>query len=146
MFRISPRKLTMWTFITKLVHGKWCEPNIETVTSIKCVKICSHIPISGLRMEPGSMVCSLLPHRRSWGSGRWRCTWTTNSRQIPPTIQRYIPINVQQKDSNSSEDWVMGVSLAWVLLQVYFRASSRRHGRRRGQLARRGTKQLGEMG
>jgi hypothetical protein len=39
-------------------------------------------------------VRSLLPHRYSWGSGRWMCTWTTNSRQIPPAIQRYIPTNV----------------------------------------------------
>jgi hypothetical protein len=76
-------------------------------------------------------VRSLLLHRRSWGSGRWRCTWTANSRQIPPMIQRYIPTNVQRSVSNSSEDWVMGVSLAWVLLPIYFRASSRRRGWRR---------------
>jgi hypothetical protein len=79
-------------------------------------------------MEQGRKVRSLLPHRRSWGSGRWRCTWTANSRQIPPMIQRYIPINVQRSDSSSPEDWVMGVSLAWVLLPVHFRASSRRRG------------------
>jgi hypothetical protein len=58
------------------------------------------------------------------------CTWTANSRHIPPTIQRYIPTSVQWSDSNSSKDWVMGVSAAWVLLLAYFRASSRRRGRR----------------
>jgi hypothetical protein len=64
-------------------------------------------------------VRSLLPHRRSWGSGRWMCTCTANSRQNPPTIQRYIPINVQRNDSSSSEDGVMGGSLAWILFSVY---------------------------
>jgi hypothetical protein len=34
-----------------------------------------------------------------------------NSRHNPPTIQRYIPNNVQRNDSSSSEDGVMGGSL-----------------------------------
>jgi hypothetical protein len=67
----------------------------------------------GIRYVP------LLPHRRSWGSGRWMCTCTANSRHNPPAIQRYIPNNVQRHDSNSSEDRVMGGSLAWVLLPAY---------------------------
>jgi hypothetical protein len=74
-----------------------------------------------MRMDKRYKVRSLLPHRRSWGSGWWRCTWIANSRQIPPMVQRYIPTKVQRSVSNSSEDWVMGVSLAWVL-PVYFRA------------------------
>jgi hypothetical protein len=91
-----------------------------TVASIKSVKLCLHVPISGIQMEQKGTRCfSLLPHRRSWGSGRWMCTCTANGRHIPPTIQRYIPINGQRKDSNSSEDGVMGGSLAWVLLPVY---------------------------
>jgi hypothetical protein len=47
------------------------------------------------------------------------CTCIANSRHNPPTIQRYIPNNVQQKDSSSSEDGVMGVSLDWFLLSVH---------------------------
>jgi hypothetical protein len=47
------------------------------------------------------------------------CTCTDNNKQIPPTIQRYIPIIVQRNDSSSSEDGVMGGSLAWILLSVY---------------------------
>jgi hypothetical protein len=99
--------------------------------SINLIKLYLHVPRSGIQMEQRYKVRSLLPHRRSWGSGRWRCTWTANSKQIPPMIQRYIPTNVQRNDSNSSVGWVMHVSLAWVLLPVYFRASSRRRGRRR---------------
>jgi hypothetical protein len=90
-----------------------------------------HFPISGIQMEQKYKVHSLLPHRRSWGSGRSMCTWTANSIQIPPAIQRYIPINVQRNDSNSSEDWVMGVAVAQVPLPAFFRVSSRRRGRRR---------------
>jgi hypothetical protein len=74
-------------------------------------------------------VHSLPPHRRSWGSGRWMCTWTANSRQIPPAIQRYILTSVQWSDSNSPKNWVMGVSVARVLLPAYSRASSGRCGR-----------------
>jgi hypothetical protein len=58
------------------------------------------------------------------------CTWTANSRQIPPTIQRYIPINVQRSDSNSSEDWVMGVGVARFPPPAYLQASPQRCGRR----------------
>jgi hypothetical protein len=58
------------------------------------------------------------------------CTWTANSRQISPVIQRYIHTSVQRSDSNSSENWVMGVSVARVLLSAYFPASSRHRGRR----------------
>jgi hypothetical protein len=49
------------------------------------------------------------------------CTCTANSGHIPPTIQRYIPINVQRNDSISSEDgsWVA----AW--LEFFFRSSGR---------------------
>jgi hypothetical protein len=68
----------------------------------------------------GTRCFSLLPHHRSWGSGRWMCTGTANSRHNPPTIQRYIPNNVQRHDSISSEDGVMGGSLDWFLLSVYF--------------------------
>jgi hypothetical protein len=47
------------------------------------------------------------------------CTCTANSRHNPPTIQRYIPNNVQQNDSSSSEDGVMGGRLDGSLLSVY---------------------------
>jgi hypothetical protein len=90
-----------------------------------------HLPISGIQMEQKYKVHSLLPHRRLWGSGRWMCTWTASSRQIPPAIQRYIHTSVQRSDSNSSKNWVMGVSVARVLLPAYFHASSWRRGRRR---------------
>jgi hypothetical protein len=103
----------------------------QNSTDINSVRLCLHVPISGIQMGQGYKVRSLLPHLRSWESDRWRCTWTASSRQISPMIQRYIPINVQRSVSNSSEDWVMGVSLAWVLLPVHFRASFRRRGRRR---------------
>jgi hypothetical protein len=76
-------------------------------------------------------VHSSLPHRRSWGSGRWMCTWTAISRKILPVIQRYIPTSVQRSDSNTSKNWVMGVNVAQVLLPAYFRASSRSHRWRR---------------
>jgi hypothetical protein len=39
------------------------------------------------------------------------CTGTANSRHNPPTIQRYIPNNVQRNDSSSSDDGVIGGSL-----------------------------------
>jgi hypothetical protein len=67
----------------------------------------------------GTRCFSLLPHRRSWGSGRWMCTCTANSRHNPPTIQRYIPINIQRNDSSSSIDrvWVA----AW--LEFFFRST-----------------------
>jgi hypothetical protein len=47
------------------------------------------------------------------------CTCIAISRHNPPTIQRYIPNNVQRNDSSSSEDGVMGGSLDWFLLLVY---------------------------
>jgi hypothetical protein len=75
--------------------------------------------VKNLDGTKGTRCAPLLPHCRSWGSGRWMCTCTANSGHNPPTIQRYIPINVQQNDSNSSEDGVMGGSLAWVLLSDY---------------------------
>jgi hypothetical protein len=96
----------------------------KTVSSINFIKFWLHAPKVELQMEQGCKVRSLLPHRRSWGSGRWMCTWIANSRQIPPATQRYIHTSVQWSDSRSSEDGVMGVSLAWVLLPIYFRASS----------------------
>jgi hypothetical protein len=85
----------------------------------------------GFRWNKRYKVHSLLPHHRSWGSGQWMCTWTANSRQILLAVQIYIPISVQRSNSKSSKDWVMGVSVARVLPPVYFRASSRRHQRRR---------------
>jgi hypothetical protein len=85
-------------------------------------------------------VHSFLPHRRSWGSGRWMCTWIANSIQIPPAIQKYIPTNIQRNDLNSSKNYVIGVGVARVLIPAYFRASSRwRQRRRRNSL-------LGEEG
>jgi hypothetical protein len=71
-------------------------------------------------MEQGCKVCSLLPHRCSWGSVRWRCTWTANSRQIPPTIQRYIPINVNEATR------VLPKTKSWVSarLESFFRSTS----------------------
>jgi hypothetical protein len=89
--------------------------------NIELITLCPHIPWSGMQMEQkGTRCVLLLPHRRSWGSGRWMCTCTANSRHNPPTIQRYIPNNVQRKDSSSSEDGVMGGNLGWFLLSVYF--------------------------
>jgi hypothetical protein len=83
-------------------------------------------------------VHSSLPHCRSWGSGRWMCTWTANSRQIPPVMQRYIPTSVQWSDSNTSKNWVIGGSVAQVLLPTYFRAYSQcRRRRRRNNLLRK---------
>jgi hypothetical protein len=89
----------------------------------------------GFRWNKRYKVHSLLPHRHSWGSGRWMCTWTANSRQIPSAIQRYIHTIVQRSDSNSSKNWVMGVSVARVPPPAYFRAPSRcRRWRRRNNL------------
>jgi hypothetical protein len=63
------------------------------------------------------------------------CTWKTKSRQILPAMQRYIPTRVQRSDSNTSKNWVMDGSVAWVLLLTYFWASSwRRQWRRRDSL------------
>jgi hypothetical protein len=67
----------------------------------------------------GTRCFSLLPHRRSWGSGRWMCTCTAKSRHNPRTIQSYIPNIVQRNDSSSSQDEVMDGSLDWFLLSVY---------------------------
>jgi hypothetical protein len=88
--------------------------------NINLVKLCLHIPWSGIQMEPKRYKCVLLlPHRRSWGSRWWMCTCTANSRHNPHTIQRYIPIIVQRNDSTSSDDGVMGGSLDWFLLSIY---------------------------
>jgi hypothetical protein len=95
--------------------------------------------------QKGTRCFSLLPHRRSWGSGRWMCTCTTNSRHNPPTIQRYIPNNVQRNDSSSSEDGVMGGSLDWFLLSVCSELLlnvGNEHGRK---ACSRGLKQVEEM-
>jgi hypothetical protein len=76
-------------------------------------------------------VHSSLPQRRSWESGRWMSTWTANNRQILLAMQRYIPTSIQRSDSNTSKNWVMGGSVAQVLLPTYFGASSRHRQRRR---------------
>jgi hypothetical protein len=87
--------------------------------NIKLVKLWLHTPWSGMQLEQkGTRCVLLLPHRHSWGSGRWMCTCIANSRHNPPTIQRYIPNNVQRNDSSSSEDGVMGGNLDWFLLSV----------------------------
>jgi hypothetical protein len=107
------QKLIIQTYSTRLVHGKRCKPDIPTVAIIKLVKLCLHTPWSGMQLEQkGTRCVLLLPHRCSWGSGRWMCTCTTNSRHNPPTIQRYIPNNVQRNDSSSSEDG--GMVAAWI--------------------------------
>jgi hypothetical protein len=117
--QILTQKLIIRTYSTGLVHGKRCKPDIQTVTNLILVKLCLHTPWSVMQMEQkGTRHFSLLPHRSSWGSGRWMCTCTANSRHNPPTIQNYIPNNVQRNDSSSSEDGVMGGSLDWFLLSV----------------------------
>jgi hypothetical protein len=47
------------------------------------------------------------------------CTCTAKSRHNPPTIQRYIPNNVQRNDSSSSEDGVRVAAWIEFLLSVY---------------------------
>jgi hypothetical protein len=66
----------------------------------------------------GTRCVLLLPHCRSWGSGRWMSTCTAKTRHNPPTIQKYIPNNVQRNDPSSSKGGVMGGSLDWFLLSV----------------------------
>jgi hypothetical protein len=145
MFRISPRNSQFGYALRNSFPA--CNANrTSTVTSINFTKLWLQFLILEFQMEQGCKVRPSLPHCHSWGSGRWMCPCTANSRQILPTIQRYIPTSVQWNDSNSSKDWVMGYRLGLSLASGRLPSScSTMWTKTEQQLARRGKEQMGEM-